>query len=138
MPGLTGQNQAMEYLGHCWGGKKFKYEVTAVIYSQSQTPMFGKFSKPDVGSDQDGVNNDVQSEHGEATQACKLLQVTNKPSMTLAGLSGDGYGQWVAIDVTEMANQVWPGLWRGFVGDSIGIIGVSLEIWTCLKIRTMR
>jgi len=85
--------------------------------------MFGKFSKPDVGSDQYGVNNDVQCEHGETTQVCKLLQFTNRPSMTLAGLSGDGYGQWVAIDVTEMANQVWPGLWRGFVGDlALGLL----------------
>lgn len=78
--------------------------------------MFGKFSKPDVGSDQYGVNNDVQCEHGEAIQVCKCPQFTNRPSMMLDGLSGEGYGQWVAIDVTEMANQVWPGLWRGFVG----------------------
>ena len=84
------------------------------------------FAKPDVGSDQDGVNNDVQCEHGETTQVCKLQQFTNRPSMTLDGLSGEGYGQWVAIDVTEMANQVWPGLLAGFCWSfSIGIIGVN-------------
>ena len=55
-------------------------------------------------------------------RCAKLLQCTNRLPMTLAGLSGEGYGQWVAIDVTEMANQVWPRPWRGSVGD------VALEL----------